>query len=547
MEDSRDPALRDFVILLRRHTLTALTVALFSATGAYLLADYLPPEYQATSTLLLPNTVNNPNELLGSTNVNTPLPDVRAYQIAVRSPELLGQMLEKIGQGGATAEEIEKTSKNVDIATEYNDTASLLFVSVSHREPDQAAEMSNALADSLLAWDRQRANALLADRALSLEAQSAALAARITQESAAGASIAALQQRLEALNLDLAALQAMAGYAPGHLELLTPAVPPIRSASLSPNVAAVLAFLVGLLVVYAIAMIQSSLNDKFRNPSEVSDILSLPILSQFHRRNRRKQVPSEAMGQLRAALTPRLKSGRAYVLLVASAWRDEGASSVAGGLAKSFAQLDLRTLLLDSDFGQPTVGAEFGIIGSSNKLLNSQLLHPTVETDPYVVSDGHARLHLVPSASDTEPLANLLTRSMPILLNRWRTTFDVIIIASAPVLESVDGLPIAPEADGVLLVVDGNFTNRNDALELNTRLLRAGGKPIGVVGVSLGGTLRKTRNRRGKGHRDHPDNRTWTTRYSHASVSNKPLTGLTAEIDEPPIVDLVPSARGRDA
>ena len=99
----------------------------------------------------------------------------------------------------------------------------------------------------------------------------------------------------------------------------------------------------------------------------------------------------------------------------------------------------------------------------------------------------------------------------------------------------------------MLLVVDGNFTNRNDALELNTRLLRAGGKPIGVVGVSLGGTLRKTRNRRGKGHRDHPDNRTWTTRYSHASVSNKPLTGLTAEIDEPPIVDLVPSARGRDA
>ena len=95
--------------------------------------------------------------------------------------------------------------------------------------------------------------------------------------------------------------------------------------------AAVLAFLVGLLVVYAIAMIQSSLNDKFRNPSEVSDILSIPILSQFHRRNRRKQVPSEAMGQLRAALTPRLKSGRAYVLLVASAWRDEGASSVAGG------------------------------------------------------------------------------------------------------------------------------------------------------------------------------------------------------------------------
>src|SRR4029453_2475728 len=61
----------------------------------------------------------------------------------------------------------------------------------------------------------------------------------------------------------------------------------------------------------------------------------------------------EAYDGLRAALEFRLPAGGQHVLLVTSALRGEGKSTVTAGLGRALAQAGHRTLLLSADLARP--------------------------------------------------------------------------------------------------------------------------------------------------------------------------------------------------
>lgn len=484
-DSSRDPVLNDFVQLVKRNYAMALLVALICAAATFLISGIVPARYQATSVLLLPHTVPQAHTP-GSSLVTAALPDARAYQIAGTSPALVSQMLQAGGVQAPTMEEVERASKRLKVSAEADDNSSLVVVSVVDESAERAATMANALASGLLSWDQQRANAALEDTIGALEVQLAGLAQQLegagTQGSRFTGDAAALRARFTEASLELASLEALRGAAPGPLEMLTPATAPFKPVTLDRPLQAALAFFLGFVLVIAIAVFRSALDPRFRSAAEAVDLLGLPVLAQFRRsRSKDARLPAEVRNQLRTSLSVALGGNQPLVVLVTSPLRGEGKSDVAFGVAKAFAQVNERTLLVDANLHDPATCTEFKITSRPASAMNEQLRNPRHEVPPVVVSDGNSRLHVVPGFRESGSQADLLARSAPVLLERWGLEFDVIIIDSAAVLPFADALSLARLSSGVLVVVDAAATRRQDALDTVTALKQAGGHPVGLV------------------------------------------------------------------
>jgi Mrp family chromosome partitioning ATPase len=59
--------------------------------------------------------------------------------------------------------------------------------------------------------------------------------------------------------------------------------------------------------------------------------------------------------------------------------------------------------------------------------------------------------------------------------------YDLLVVDSSPVQKTNDGLLLSPMMDGIVLVVEANKTMGASAEEIKNRILRGGGKLLGVV------------------------------------------------------------------
>ncbi|GAC1418359.1 MAG: hypothetical protein NVS3B16_15120 [Vulcanimicrobiaceae bacterium] len=127
------------------------------------------------------------------------------------------------------------------------------------------------------------------------------------------------------------------------------------------------------------------------------------------------------------------------VFAVSSALPIDGASFVACGLARAFAEAGHSTLLLEAN-AQPTVASELGIdsLGQRNAIAGIGTRVPGVE-NLSVASLGH---------SDDAYKGNLAA-----LVASARAAYRVVVLATAPIPESGTALELAREANGVVLAV----------------------------------------------------------------------------------------------
>lgn len=188
---------------------------------------------------------------------------------------------------------------------------------------------------------------------------------------------------------------------------------------------------------------------------------------------------TEAIRTLRTALLFNHEKVPPKVIAVTSSEPNEGKSTVALHLARSFSEME-KVLLIEADMRHPTIAKNMKL--SQHRPGLSNLLAKTHQINECIIRDSHVKLDILTSGiSPTNPLAFLSMKRFNMLINVFGNFYDRIIIETPPVNAVSDAVIISKLVESVLYIVHGNKTKR-EQISAGIRMLKQVNAPIeGVV------------------------------------------------------------------
>ena len=246
--------------------------------------------------------------------------------------------------------------------------------------------------------------------------------------------------------------------------------------------------LLGLMLGVLIAFVLEFLDDTLKTPEDIEQRLKMAVLGIIPRLV--KQTPNEAAKDLRSAFSESYRSVRTAlqfstdqgvprVLLITSASPGEGKSTSALALARNFAQMGKRVLLIEADLRNPSLHKVLGIrsdTGLSNLLAGSDSVADTV------LSTDNPRLKVLLAGPLPPSPAELLSGSKFVsLLTVAVQHYDQVIIDGPPVMGIADAPILANVADATLLVVHSGKTRISVAVAAVKRLQAARAHILGSL------------------------------------------------------------------
>ncbi len=158
-----------------------------------------------------------------------------------------------------------------------------------------------------------------------------------------------------------------------------------------------------------------------------------------------------AVHQLRSQLQIKSTINETQVYSITSPASQDGKTSLIIALGLSFAESGERTLLIDMDFIGRGLSIHFGYPDAPSL---AEALSDPDEVDSLVCDTDFENLSILPAGfGDDERISRLSPRLVGGFLDYLRGEFDTILIDSGPILGSVEASFIAPQSDGVILVV----------------------------------------------------------------------------------------------
>ena len=250
------------------------------------------------------------------------------------------------------------------------------------------------------------------------------------------------------------------GGASNNVSLVDSALPGDR---FKPDIgrSALIGLLLGLMLSFALAMLLERLDETIKTPDDIERHLRLPVIGVVPKvadgllaamADDPRSSFSEAYRSLRTGLQYATEAGAPKILLVTSAVEGEGKSTTALMLARKFAQLGVKVLLIDADLRKPSLHKRLNVdIGNGlSEYLSGQadgpdLFKPTSHENLCVVTSG---------ATPSNPAELLAAARFRSLLTVAARTFDQIIIDGPPLLGLADAPIIANAADGTLIAIE---------------------------------------------------------------------------------------------
>lgn len=189
---------------------------------------------------------------------------------------------------------------------------------------------------------------------------------------------------------------------------------------------------------------------------------------------------AEALRSIRAGILLSSADRPPRVIMVTSATKGEGKTTVLSNLAVTLAQASQRVLVIDADLRASALGRRFGLEKSSKGL--SDCLTGHCDVSQAVRHTSIRGLDVMPAGTKAPDPAELLgSNSMKHLVHDMLARYEFLLLDSAPVLPVADGLLLSRVVDGALFVVRSRVTERRLAQEAKRRLLRINTRILGVV------------------------------------------------------------------
>lgn len=291
----------------------------------------------------------------------------------------------------------------------------------------------------------------------------------------------ALLQRYKAVGVD-------SGVGTNNISVVDAAQPEGKiSPSLKKNLgwALALALLGSAAAVYLLEL----LDDTFKTPEDVEQTLGVPVLGLTpllpktvtieEALNDPRSALSESFRSLRTALQFSTNDGVPKSLLVTSSRPGEGKSRTSLALAKNFAQLSLKVLLIDADLRKPSLHE---VLGCDNRSGLSNYLVGETEGRKLFRSTAIPGLIFMPSGPLPPNPAELLSGNRLLtLLTHAYEMFDLVIFDGPPIVALADALLLASVAVGTLIIVRACETPKKVVKRAMNRLHFARARIIGAM------------------------------------------------------------------
>jgi polysaccharide biosynthesis transport protein len=296
--------------------------------------------------------------------------------------------------------------------------------------------------------------------------------------------------------------------------------PHVLSEPVKPKPAKNLAFagVLGLAIGILLGIARDTLDDRLRESEQAEEWFGAPVVGTLPKGARGKPPPGIAGGapgqegivdalQLLRARVEFSQSGlNGPTILVTSAVTDEGKTTVAANLSAALAAGGKKVVCIDADMRRPRLHSYLGLDSPQPGLLSvlrggadlEEALYPVELADPRLdgasaaigkdlagwdaskVSDSH--LFVLPTGGVAPDPGALLTDSaVGNLVKQLRPNVDYIIIDSPPLLGLPESLPLALNADNVLVVARRGRTRKGSAEAVRASLLGLGVRNVGVV------------------------------------------------------------------
>jgi capsular exopolysaccharide synthesis family protein len=497
-----------YITLLRKWAWLMILAIGLAAGSSYYFSLRLTPIYQAATTLMVGQVLENPNPSTVEFGVAAQL--AQAYAVLVTQQPILQATADAVKFPGPWQVLYSEVSAPLP-------SGQLLQISVKDPDPRRAKLIANEIANQLILQSPTGAQQKQAEeRRAFVSTQLTQLTSQIgtaqkslnelTTQAALendAAKLKDLSSRIEALQTKIdgwqnsyASLSALLNTnSSNFLTILTPAEEPSRPVSPNVPLNVALAAVAGLMFAIGLIFVLEFLDDTIKDSTDVERVLNLTTLGTITRMGGiRKPVDS-----LVTVKNPRSLNAEAYrvlrtnlrfsgiknpsgALLVTSALPGEGKTTTAANLAITLAQTGKRVVLVDTDLRKPGVHKFFGLpnnSGLSSLFLDVELnrerervMQPTAIEGLRVITSGP----LPPN-----PAELLDSKQMGEIVESLRAVSDLVILDSPPALAFADASIIGSQCSGAVLVIHAGRTRSGISRRALETLAQTKVKVFGVV------------------------------------------------------------------
>jgi polysaccharide biosynthesis transport protein len=290
-----------------------------------------------------------------------------------------------------------------------------------------------------------------------------------------------------------------------------------------PTRNAILGALLGLFLGIAIVLLRDAMNTRARTVEEVQKRLELPLLARIPDFDARKQGP-DSLVMLKEPRSVHAEAFRilatniefanaeigARTIMITSANRSEGKSTVVANLAGAFARRGKHVVLVDLDLRRPTAAKLFGInqrpgvtdVALGHVDLEEALVElPLADLGPSHSNGNGSRtleqttgepgvLEVLPSGTIPSGAGELAGSShVADVIARLAERADIVLLDAPPILQVGDTLALSANVDSLLAVTRLSEVRRSVLDELHRVLESA---PVVKIGLIVTGVPEQT-------------------------------------------------------
>jgi len=188
---------------------------------------------------------------------------------------------------------------------------------------------------------------------------------------------------------------------------------------------------------------------------------------------------AEALRSVRSELLLRWFKDGHKTLAIGSAGAADGASYLAANLAVLFAQMGRKVLLIDANMRQPR---QHEIFNLGNGMGLSDILAERVPSlQVHTIKPFHTLSVLTAGSPPPNPAELLARPAFGALLSGLETSYDIILIDTAPSQLSSDFQLISARIGGMLIAARRNVSRLAPLTELKEKIVFSGAQVVGAV------------------------------------------------------------------
>jgi succinoglycan biosynthesis transport protein ExoP len=468
-ERERDTVAYAFGVLRRRWVVVAAAIAVCLGAGAAIAGVNSSERYESSTRVLFGTSTLSESALQVQRAANDPEREAATNVLLAGSEAVAANVRRRLGLSTSVDDLLDK----VQVEAEQN--ANVLKITATDEEPRQAAAIANAFATEFVAFrargDRQSIEAAQRDLQLQLE--------QLPVEAPERQDVRDALQRL-------ASSHALAN---GDARVIARAEAPANPASLGLPEVLALAAIIGLALGVVGALVVESMDKRIADVASFEREYRLRALAVVPQKAFRRQGLRSGSGDLepfrilRTAVDFARVTRPVRTVMVTSAVRGEGKTSVAIGLAQAIALSGRPVILIELDLRNPNLARTFGLSdlgGVTSALLGSDpndLLHRPLRELPDLEVLAAGVLPPNPAELLEAPALDVMLRS---LLQDGKKT---LVIDAAPLLPVADAqiLLNKPAVDASVIVARQGVTTRDHARRARLVLDGHAAAPIGLV------------------------------------------------------------------